>query len=198
MKKVVLVSVTVALIALLASVAMAHSALPETVWYSAGALQTSIGDQMNSGYDVVNLHGIGSPDNLQAITLIANVPQIVTINTLDFGVGLNSYTGGTYSFDMIRDLTVNGQTQSIDNLMTDEISYSDTLTVAGGNQYQFGNVKVTLLSCDPLSNPGGTMSEDVKAQFEVVPSSVPEPGAFLAALSILGPAGFVFRRRRLA
>jgi len=71
-------------------------------------------------------------------------------------------------------------------------SGSGTITVSGITGIAVG-YDVT------FKNPGfipavATGSADVTAYAK----AVPEPGTILAALSILGPAGFVFRRRKLA
>jgi hypothetical protein len=191
MKTTLLVLITVAMVAILATASMAQS----TVWFSTGSTVTAIGDQIGYGYDIVNMYGVGASDNLQSVVLNGSTPTTVTINTLDFIQGPNTYSDEVVSFDAVRDLTVNGETKSVVNTMTDTISSNDTLTWTGGNEYLYGNVKVTLLaSAVPVYGYGTNVAVpgNVQATFQ----AVPEPMSVLAACTILGPVGFVFRRKR--
>lgn len=157
----------------------------------------------NSDYDHMLVGGMTG-----SVTVDPGAPVVVDVNSLTFEAGPNRYNvAGPFLYDILRDMTIGSQTQSLAQLLEVSIGYSDSFVIHEGNPVVFAGISPGMnLEVTPLgvsaSNISDTWNGHLQAQFRLVeaptaPASVPEPGVvqFSAALGMCGLGLLRLRRR---
>jgi hypothetical protein len=162
---------------------------------SGATTQTNLGNVYSppSGYDQLMIGG-------NTVTL-PSLGGSVIFNQMEFIVGYNAYvpqSGYQYSFD--ETVKFNGNPVAVNIPFTVDISYSDTITFAGGNTFYYGGYQVTL---DPFTGtfPNGNNNFDLTAtvslsNHESNISSIPEASTWAMMLLGFAGVGFVAYRRK--
>ena len=185
-------------IGLAASILGASVAGAATYTTSGAPTQTSLGDTLQSGYDVLTIGGVTG-------TLVDG--GSIVLNTLSFTAGVNAYAPANYTgYSFSETLTVGSGTQQLTIPFSLGISYSDTLTIIGGQTLSFldngslWQIVVNGLTMGP--NAGGTMYANLTASVTDPPgvSQAPLPAALPLFASGLGAMGLfsLWRRRKIA
>jgi PEP-CTERM motif len=137
-----------------------------------------------SGYDQLVIGG--------STAMLPSLGGPVIFNQMEFIVGYNAYvpqSGYPYSFD--ETVKFDGNPVAVNIPFTIDISYSDTITFAGGTTFYYGGYQVSL---DPFTGtfPNGNNDFNLTATVSLSDhvsniSSIPEPSTW--AMMLLGFAG---------
>lgn len=135
---------------------------------------------------------------------------VATLNPLTFITGFTGIgSGGNHPFDFSQQITINGQTQTLNISGSIDISHAvDTIHILSSAPLTFNfstfSVAVNVIPLDVIGAGanGGSFCDVLKAQFIVTPNcptTVPEPATLsLLGLGIAGVAAKIRRRRKLA
>lgn len=175
----------------------APAASAATYATSGSDTQYSLGDTINSQYDILTVAGASG-------TLVDG--GSIILNQLSFTAGVNATSPHVTSGSISETMTVDaGTAQQLTIPFNLSINFTDTLTIAGGTTLSFLDSTGTLwqvvvngLTIGP--NPGGTMYAALTANVTDPPSQAPLPGAFplfASGLSVMGMFS-VWRRRKEA
>ena len=142
-----------------------------------------LGDTMNSGYDYLTGTSEGGP---------LSDPGTILLNSVSFTAGVNATAPQNYpnQYSIVETLTIGSNSQQITIPFSLDISYSDTVTIAGGTTFSFldgGSLWQVVLNGLTLGpNPGGTMSGLLTAQVSDPVPQTPLPAALPLFASGLG------------
>jgi hypothetical protein len=184
MKKIVFAG----LVAILSSVSAANAV---TMTTSGAPTIDSLG-AIYSEFDhlVIGGNGVGG------VTL--GLPGTYLFNQMDFIVGYNAYVPQCcYSYSFNESVNFGGGPQGVIVPFTVDISYSDTITIPGGQSFSYGGYNVVV---NPFSQTFGNGDNPFNLTANVTlasnTSAVPEPSTW--AMLILGfvGVGFVAYRRK--
>ena len=169
---------------------VAHAVSYSTSGFSLGGL----GDTMNSGYDYLTGTSEGGP---------LSDPGTILLNSVSFTAGVNATAPQNYpnQYSIVETLTIGSNSQQITIPFSLDISYSDTVTIAGGTTFSFldgGSLWQVVLNALTLGpNPGGTISGLLTAQVSDPVPQTPLPAALpLFASGLGGMSLFAWWRRR--
>ena len=162
---------------------------------SGAPTQYSLGDQLNSQYDILAVDGVSG-------TLVDG--GSIILNNLSFTAGVNATTPHDASGSFTETMTVDaGTPQQLSIPFTLSVNYQDTLTIIGGATLSFLDSAGTLwqvvvngLVIGP--NAGGTEYGQLTANVTDPPAYAPLPGALPLFASGLGAMGLLslWRRRK--
>ena len=176
--------------AALVSFGPAANALTYTT--SGAATMYSLGDTLNTQYDVLQVDAGGG-------SLVANTS--IQLNKLTFTAGINALVPAVNHYTFSESVTVVGTgSQTLNIPFNLSINYSDTLTILGGQTLSFlvganlWTLVVNGLTIGP--NPGISQIGYLTAQVTET-AATPLPAALLLFGSGLGAMGLFGRRRKL-